>query len=100
MEFSQYIKPELLVLVPVLCFIGAALKKSDKVRNENIPLALGCAGVVLALLWVLSTADWACINAFKAVFTAVIQGIMCAGAAVYGHQVVKPLTNQLLTHQK
>ena len=53
-EIMSYVKPELLILVPVLYFIGAALKRSA-VPDKWIPLTLGGAGVVLAVLYVLAT---------------------------------------------
>lgn len=43
MKYQEYIKTELLILVPVLYCIGASLKKS-KLPDKWIPLALGaCA---------------------------------------------------------
>lgn len=45
MEFTQYIKPEMLVLVPVLWLIGNALKRTPKVPDWLIPYVLGIMGV-------------------------------------------------------
>ena len=54
-EIINYVKPELLVLIPVLYFIGTALKKSKSVQDKHIPLWLGLCGVVLAVIWVVAT---------------------------------------------
>lgn len=86
----NYIAPELLVLVPVLYLIGMGLKRATAVRDEYIPLLLGLGGIVLSVLWLLSTTaagtsqEWA---AFA--FTGIVQGILCAGAAVYCNQLGK-----------
>lgn len=89
-QILNYIKPELLVLVPVLYFIGVGLKKSETVKDKHIPLCLGLAGVLLAVLYVLATAELAGYKTvLLAVFTAVTQGILCAGTSVYVNQTVK-----------
>jgi len=87
MNFQDYIKTELLVLVPVLYVIGIALKKS-KMLDKWIPVTLGVIGIILSAVWVLSTVD---ISGFKqfcdAFFTAVTQGILVAGASVFANQI-------------
>lgn len=90
MDFlKEFIKPELLVLVPVLYILGTILKKSA-VRDKLIPALLGGVGVVLSLLWVLGTSDlvtWR--DVLLAGFSAVTQGILAAGASVYVNQMIK-----------
>lgn len=86
---KEYISPELLVLVPVLYLVGRGLKCS-KVRDERIPLLLGAAGVLLAALWVFATAELASWrDLLLTLFTAGVQGALCAGASVYCDQLVK-----------
>ena len=86
----DYVKPELLILIPVLSFIGAGLKKAQAIPNRRIPLLLGCAGMLLALLWVLSS-SWPLgpQQVLRALFAAATQGILCAGCSVYAHQLIK-----------
>lgn len=90
---TNAIKPELLVLIPVLYLIGVAVKKTEKINNKFIPLILGCIGVAFALVYVLATAEN--LSNFQAVllvvFSALVQGILCAGASVYGNQIFKQL---------
>lgn len=90
MDFlKEFIKPELLILVPVLYIVGIILKKSA-VRDKLIPALLGGVGVVLSLLWVLGTSDlvtWR--DVLLAGFSAVTQGILAAGASVYVNQMIK-----------
>lgn len=90
MDFlKEFIKPELLILVPVLYLIGVGMKKSA-VRDKLIPALLGGIGIVLSLLWVLGTSDlvtWR--DVLLAGFSAVTQGILAAGASVYVNQMIK-----------
>ena len=89
-NIMNYIKPELLVLIPVLYFLGTGLKRSDAVLDKHIPLLLGAAGVSMALLWVLASSDMAgAQDILQAIFAAVTQGILCAGCSVYVDQLGK-----------
>ncbi len=87
MNYKDFIKSELLILVPVLYYIGLALKKS-KVKNKYIPLILGAVSTFLSVIWVFSTGET---ESFKGVlmgfFTAFTQGILIAGATVYINQI-------------
>jgi multidrug transporter EmrE-like cation transporter len=77
----------LLILVPVLYCIGAALKKS-KLPDKWIPLALGMCGILLSAIWVIATSELT--NAQEvayAVFTAVTQGVLAASGSVYANQL-------------
>ena len=85
----EYIKPELLVLVPVLYLIGVAVKNS-KVADKFIPWILGGVSVALSALWIFATSFPAnAADAALAVFTAITQGVLLAGASVYANQLVK-----------
>jgi L-cysteine desulfidase len=99
-EITEYISHELLALVPVLNIIGVFIKRSEKISNNLIPAILGGIGIVLSILWVLSTSTfftWH--DVLKAFFTAIVQGILCAGAAVYLHSGVK-CVGELLSQKK
>ena len=89
MDFQEYIKPELLVLIPVLYLIGMGLKKST-MADTCIPAVLGIVSVILAGLYLLATgsfAGWQDIAV--ALFTAITQGVLITGAGVYVNQIVK-----------
>lgn len=87
MNYQEYIKTELLLLVPVLYFCGIGLKKS-KLPDKWIPLTLGLFSVALTALWVFSTSS---IEGAKelamAFFTSITQGILAAGTSVYANQI-------------
>ncbi|MCI8623135.1 MAG: hypothetical protein HFG26_05670 [Provencibacterium sp.] len=89
-KILEYVKPELLVLIPVLSFTGIGLKRAESVADKYIPLLLGGAGILLALLWVLSSSELSGMrDVLRAAFAAITQGILCAGCSVYIHQVGK-----------
>lgn len=86
MDILTYIKPELLILVPVLYIVGMGIQKS-KIKNNRIPLILGVIAILLSTLWVFSTSlvqSWQ--EAIYAVYISITQGILAAGASVYAHQ--------------
>ena len=87
MNYQEYIKTELLILIPVLYFIGTALKKS-RLPDKWIPLVLGIVSVMLSAIWVVATASILDVREVAAaMFTAVTQGVLLAGASVYVNQL-------------
>lgn len=87
MTFTDYIKPELLILVPVLYVLGAIIKDSQTVPNKYIPAILGACGTFLALMYVLGTSG----ISVTGIFTGITQGILTAGAAVYTNELITQL---------
>lgn len=87
MDYSVYIREELLILIPVMYLVGALVKKS-KIEDRWIPYILGIISVLLAMIWVASTGE---INNYrdcgKAIFTSITQGVLIAGASVYANQL-------------
>lgn len=87
MNYQDYIKTELLILIPVLYFVGIGLKKS-KLPDKWIPVALGAVSVTLSAVWVIATSEISGIQEIaSALFTAVTQGVLVAGASVYANQL-------------
>ena len=87
MNYQDYIKTELLILIPVLYFIGIGLKKS-KLLDKWIPIVLGVSAVILSTIWVIATEDISGLQeTASAIFTAVTQGVLVAGASVYANQL-------------
>lgn len=85
MEFTQYVKPELLLLMPVLWMLGTVLKTTPRVQDWLIPYILLGISVFLCGLWVLAMEGLQVMS----VFTAITQGVLIAGTCVGGHQLVK-----------
>lgn len=89
MNYQDFIKPELLILIPVLYFVGMGIKKSA-VKDGLIPILLGIFGILLTAIYLLaSTPIKNSQDVFTAIFTALTQGILCAAASVYTDQLIK-----------
>lgn len=90
MEYIDYIKPELLVLIPVLGLIGLGFKRAGCLKDKHIPLYLGLIGVLCAVLYVFASSE---ISSFQAllmcIFVGFTQGVLCAGCSVYANQLYK-----------
>ena len=94
-QIINYINPELVILVPVLLLAGAGIKRTQAIADKWIPLLLGMAGVALSLIWVIANGTYTGPrDVLLAAFTAICQGILCAGAAVYCHQLGKQIKKE------
>lgn len=88
MELFEYIKPELLILIPVLNIIGLMIKNS-KIKNNYIPLLLTIIAIVFCIIYV-----WIYSNhslSIKDLFDTFIQGILIASFSIYNHQFCKQI---------
>ena len=81
---NQYVRAELLILIPVLYAVRKFLQKM-KVKECRIPLIVGISSVVLCALHTFSTVtltDWA--SVLMAVFASLTQGLLIAFASYNG----------------
>lgn len=93
MEFQEFIQAELLILIPVIYVIGIMLKKSA-LKDKYIPTLLGIISVILSTLYVVSVSNLASFkDVLTAIFTAITQGVLIAGASVYCNQIIKQAGN-------
>ncbi|MCX7614863.1 MAG: phage holin family protein [Clostridiales bacterium] len=89
-QITQFVKPELLILVPVLYFIGMWLKNSEAINNRWIPLILGAIGITMSVLWIVANTIFIGYrDVLTGIFVAVTQGILVAGCSVYINQILK-----------
>lgn len=89
-QIINYIKPELVVVAIVLYIIGVGLKKSTLLLDKYIPIVLGALGIILCAVWVFATSAVSTPQDIAmAAFTAIVQGILVAGASTYINQIVK-----------
>ena len=82
---ENYIKAELLVLIPVLYALGLILKDSTLIKNKYIPLVLTGVSLALSNLYVLGTGGLSAAN----LFSGIVQGVLCVSCAVYADQLKK-----------
>lgn len=86
----QFVFPELLVLVPALYVLGYAFKCAQPVPDKYIPALLGAVGVAVAAVYMLSVTSAGGVQAAAGlVFAAIVQGLLCAGGAVFADQIFK-----------
>lgn len=86
---KEFIMPELLALAPVLYLVGAGLKRSG-LADRRIPAVLGLAGVLLAAMYTAAAGEFRTArDVLAGAFAALTQGVLCAGASVYLHQLKK-----------
>ena len=94
MEFEtmilDYIKPGLLILVPVLWYIGTALKATKKIQDWAIPFILMVISIVLALTYVISFEG---ISA-TGIWVGIVQGLVIAMAEGQLYQYYKQITDK------
>lgn len=93
-DLLEFIKPELLALIPVLYFIGTGLKKARWLSDRMIPAALCVLGVLLSAVYVLasSAAAWhSWQDVLLMIFTAVVQGVLVAGCSTFCNQIYKQM---------
>lgn len=92
---QEYIKPELLVLAIVLFFIGKGIKKSETIKDKYIPIFLGLIGILIAGIYVIATSQFEGYQTIlMAIFTAIVQGILVAGLAVYANENITQLKKE------
>ncbi len=89
-QLLEFVKPELMILVPFLMFLGIVIKKTSFCKDRYIPLTLGIIGIFMSALYIISTtALQDAKDIMQAVFTALTQGVVSAGVSVYFHQLKK-----------
>ncbi|MEK4141159.1 phage holin family protein [Paenibacillus sp. FSL M7-0547] len=74
---SEFIKPELLMVVAVCWIIGYVLKQTPRVPNWTIIYAVSLAAILIVSFTLGFNVD------------SFLQGILCGAVAVYGNQLVK-----------
>lgn len=84
---TDYIRAELLILIPVLVIVGKIFSDTKAIKNKYIPMLLGISGIVLSVIYTISLYGLS----LNTIFTGIVQGILCAGTAVYGNQIYKQL---------
>ena len=66
------------------------LKRFERFSDRHIPIVLGIVGIIIAMAYEFSILGFS----WGAIYASLIQGILCAGTAVYGNQIVKQTLNK------
>lgn len=74
---TEYLLDEALIIIPVLFVIGRVIKETPRAKDWVIPYILLFIGILLSTFTLGFSAD------------AVMQGILTAGAAVFGNELIK-----------
>lgn len=91
---KEFVKPELLILIPVLYIIGVGLKNS-KFKDNFIPVMLGVVGILLSTIYVFATSEISgSKDVLMGIFISLTQGILVAGCSVYFNQIYKQLKEE------
>ena len=83
----EYLRPELLILIPVLYFIGLGIKKIEVIKDNYIPLILGGIGIIFATAYTCISAGFGILS----ILTGICQGALCAAGSVYANQIYQQL---------
>lgn len=97
MSIMDYIKPEMLVIAVLLYVIGMMVKQAAFINDKYIPLILGVIGILVAVCWVAGDSETFGVTGF---ITSAVQGVLCAGLAVYGNQTIKQLGKKTKNEDK
>lgn len=81
-NLMDYIMEQALILVPALYILGMMLKSTEKIKDWTIPWILLVVGILGSIALIGLNVN------------AVIQGILTAGAAVFGDQLLKQTTEK------
>lgn len=91
-NLNLYVRSELMVLIPALYILIKIIDKS-KLSNERIPIIIALVAIILCGLYIFSVSSissWR--DVLFAIFSSTTQGILIAGASIWGNMIVKQCT--------
>lgn len=97
-DIVEFIRPEFFILIAV-CWVLGWLLKISKIKNELIPIILFTFAILAAFVYLIATTALGSLQEWMlAIFMAITQGFLCAGAAVGGNQLIKQTSRAELSH--
>lgn len=97
-NIMELIRPEFFILIAV-CWVLGWLLKTSKIKDEMIPIILFTVTILAVFVYLIATTDLGSLQEWmSAIFTAITQGFLCAGAAVGGNQLIKQTSRATLFH--
>lgn len=92
----DYIKPELLILIPILWYLGRILKSSKKIADWKIPFILLFIAILFTVPWMLMFSGMTLMS----VWFGIIQGVLIAMVQGQVYQYKQQLSIKRDTSQK
>ena len=84
----EYVRPELLILIPFIWILGLFLKKTPQWRMDwLIPFILLVISIVFAVLWIAVYLGEGFVG--PVILYGIVQGVIIAGLAVFGNEIIK-----------
>lgn len=90
MEFIEFVKDGMLILVVAVYIIGMFIKKTEKIKDKYIPLILMGISIIFSVLWNGLLLEQGFSPA--SILDGFIQGIVIVGVAVLSNQIPKQLS--------
>lgn len=86
----SYVRPELLLLFPAALIAGKVMKDNEKVKDTSIPSIIAISGSVIGVLITITLSAMTTWQQWlQAIISGGLMGLICAGAAVFAHQLYK-----------
>lgn len=89
MDVTNYIKPELMIIIPILYGLGVWIKAIPKIKSYLIPFILLGISIVLSILYMVGSEQFK-VNG-NMIISGIFQGIIIALTTVGGNQIVKQM---------
>lgn len=89
-EFKEFLKPELLLLIPVIYIIGMITKRLSFINDKYIPLITTACSLILTFVYVFATSSLKSYEMLLlAIFESLTQSILISGTATFTNQLIK-----------
>lgn len=89
MTYTEYITPELMILVPVLYGLAEVIKMTD-LKNKYIPIILMAVSCLITGIYIFSSHSLTTTQEVaQAIWMSITQGILIASASVLTNNLIK-----------
>lgn len=81
---NEYMKSELLILLPVL-YVAARILHNTNMNEKKLPFVLLAISIVMCACYVFGTSQTQTLQEIlMALFTSIVQGVLLCGTSIYG----------------
>jgi len=93
-NMMEYIRPELLILVPCMWYLGSILKKNKKLENWAIPFIILIVSTLMSISWFILNLEAAGYVMGQAVWAGICQGAIVAMVTDYTVNLTRQSTTK------